>query len=262
VDRIRTAIPVHPGANDLAFRIAELAPRAMPQAPLRPDTPAPTVTEEQAAEAEPERRAPNTRVPVDPTLVPHQGFTTALAQNRLLTPVDASAKHFLGLLTSIAPDQELTKQARALLFAELTSRAEQATSALDSEAASTWIDEAALLDVDGTAVAALRQTLHDRMIEAESTRRVPASALKVVEYVPPVYPARALDRALHGWVDLEFTVDRDGATKDVEVVDASHSNYFREEASRAVSAWRFEPRVYMEQTIEQRAHTRIRFTLQ
>ncbi|MGB7216521.1 MAG: energy transducer TonB, partial [Gammaproteobacteria bacterium] len=62
-----------------------------------------------------------------------------------------------------------------------------------------------------------------------------------------------------GWVDVEFVVTKDGRTRDVVVTDASHSSYFRREAVAAVEQWRFQPRIFMGEPIEQRAYTRIRF---
>ena len=85
------------------------------------------------------------------------------------------------------------------------------------------------------------------------------SDLKVVNYVAPEYPDRALERGVEGWVDIEFTVATDGTTRDVTVADASTPTYFRREAVAAVEQWRFEPRVFMGRTIEQRSYTRIRF---
>ncbi len=60
-------------------------------------------------------------------------------------------------------------------------------------------------------------------------------------------------------MDVEFTVAADGTTKDIVVADASHDSLFRREAIDAVKQWRFEPRVFMNRTIEQRSYTRMRF---
>ncbi len=83
--------------------------------------------------------------------------------------------------------------------------------------------------------------------------------MKVVTYVAPVYPTRALDRGMAGWVDLEFTVGTDGKTRDITVANASNDNLFRREAMDAVKQWQFEPRVFLNRTIDQRVFTRIRF---
>jgi protein TonB len=93
----------------------------------------------------------------------------------------------------------------------------------------------------------------------ESAKPVPASALKIATYVAPVYPQRADERNLEGWVDIEFTVGADGKTRNIVVTDASHESLFRREATEAVAKWQFEPKVFLGRAIEQTSYTRIRF---
>jgi TonB family protein len=269
VERIRAAIPVHTGANDLAIRLNELAPRRPSQAAETESIPTEPADDVSAPEAVAERRdAPAPEPPpaaraaepaADPMAAPHAAFMAALEQNRLLTPTNASAKHFVDVLSSIDPEHELTEDATSRLFAELVARADHALDTNDTDAASTWLDEAERL---GDATEDVRSRLRGQLIAIESARRLPASALTIVSYTAPVYPIRALERQLNGWVDLEFTVARDGTTRDVVVTDASHNSYFRDEASRAVGAWRFEPHMFLDEAIEQRAYTRIRFEIQ
>src|SRR5690606_41422108 len=109
-------------------------------------------------------------------------------------------------------------------------------------------------------IADARERLGRGLIDAESARVVPVSELEMKRYVPPTFPARALERAFEGWVDVEFSVGPDGSTHDVVVTDASHNGFFRREAVDAIEQWKFEPRVFMGEVIEQRAYTRIRFT--
>jgi protein TonB len=122
-----------------------------------------------------------------------------------------------------------------------------------------WINEAESLGADAEGVRKARNVLTERQIARESAKPVPASAMKVVTYVAPTYPPRAMDRGQQGWVDLEFTVGRDGKTHDIRVANASHDTLLRREAMEAVKQWQFEPRVFMNRTIDQRAFTRIRF---
>lgn len=271
VTRIRDAIPVHTGANDLAIRIDSLSRRTaeLRSAPAEtPEETAETAEQLQAAApaqapaeaAEPaEAAAPEPEPQVDPILSPHESFAAALADNSLLTPVGASAKDHLGAMRRIDPAHELTREASSALFTAFIDRARQAVVEMDTASAETWLDEADALDVDTATVTALREELRGRLIEIESARRVPASALEILTYAAPEYPVRALERAIEGWVDVEFVVARDGSTRDIVVIDSSHSAYFRREAVNAIEQWRFAPRVFMGQTIEQRAYTRIRF---
>ena len=96
---------------------------------------------------------------------------------------------------------------------------------------------------------------------ATAAESIAASELSMVKYSAPDYPEVALRLGIEGWVDVEFIVAESGDTTNVEVVAASHDNYFRNEAVRAVSRWDFEPRTVMGHVVEQKAHTRIRFVL-
>ena len=259
VERIRAALPAHPGAKALADKIWPAASNARsssaesfkPEIPVQ--QPPPRVAPVQVAEQPPPKPA------VDPIVEANAQFEQAMAASRLLTPSEQSAKHYVAVLTAANPNHEVTKRARQRLSAEFLSRAAQSLEALDAEAAGIWIDEAQALGADPDGVRKARATLTDHLIAMESAKPLPASSLKVINYIAPVYPERALERRIEGWVDIEFTVTAEGATSDVKVADASHENYFRREAIAAVAQWKFEPRVFMNRPIAQRSYTRIRF---
>jgi TonB family protein len=258
VERIRAALPQHPGAKMLADKIwPQPAPTRQATAEsLRPALPQPTARVEAA---EPTPRPPAAQPVVNPILVASAAFEQAMAESRLLAPTDRSAKHFVEVLTAANRDHELTRQARQRLAGELLSRAAQSLEALDAIAAGIWIDEAESIGADANRVRVARAALTEQLITLEAAKRLPASALQLAAYVAPVYPARALERGIEGWVDVEFTVGTDGTARDVFVADGSHETFFRREAVIAVEQWRFEPRVFMNRAIEQRSYTRIRF---
>ena len=58
---------------------------------------------------------------------------------------------------------------------------------------------------------------------------------------PPVYPRRALERGLCGWVDLEYTVTSSGGTRD-PVVLGSSSSMFESAAKKAALKYKYKPR--------------------
>jgi protein TonB len=67
------------------------------------------------------------------------------------------------------------------------------------------------------------------------------------EYLPivkvaPVYPARAAQRGLEGYVIVEFTVTQTGATKDISVVEST-SSLFDRAAVDAAAKFKYKPRV-------------------
>ena len=74
------------------------------------------------------------------------------------------------------------------------------------------------------------------------------------EYLPivkvqPVYPRRALSRGVEGYVIVEFTVTKQGTTKDIRVVESS-SGMFDNAAIKAASKFKYKPRVVDGQPIE------------
>jgi len=80
--------------------------------------------------------------------------------------------------------------------------------------------------------------------------------------VAPVYPARALQRGLEGYVDLAFTVTTAGTVRD-PIVEFSTSSLFERAAIRAVLKFKYKPRVVDGQPVDvPNVKTRIRFQLE
>jgi len=89
---------------------------------------------------------------------------------------------------------------------------------------------------------------------------VPATSLKLVRSANPEYPQRALEQLVSGWVEMEFTVSRDGAVKDIIVRASEPSRTFDSAAMAAMRRYRYEPVIRNGLPVEQRARLRIRFT--
>jgi TonB family protein len=254
VERIRATLPNHEGAKSLAQKIFPVAPARA----TAPALPLPDAEATRVARVE----TPPPKPAVDPVVEASQAFQKALAEGRLLTPADQSAKHYVSVLNRLNVDHELSKGARSALSLEFLSRATQSIEALDPEAAGIWIDEAeTLLGATDEGVRKARSALTEQLIAMESAKPIPASALKISTYVAPEFPQRASERSITGWVDVEFTVGTDGKTRNISVTDASHETMFRREAMAAVEKWTFEPRMFMGRAIEQTSYTRIRFVL-
>ena len=62
-----------------------------------------------------------------------------------------------------------------------------------------------------------------------------------VARVKPVYPRRAFDEGMAGWVALSFTVTSGGRVCNVEVVEAEPGGVFDRNAVAAVRKWRYRP---------------------
>ena len=58
---------------------------------------------------------------------------------------------------------------------------------------------------------------------------------------PPIYPRRAQERGMCGWVELTYTVTASGGTRD-PVVTASSSSMFESSAKKAALKYKYKPR--------------------
>src|SRR6185436_2399991 len=131
VERIRATLPNHPGAKQLAQKIWPDVASGRPTAPALPQPEVQVARVETAPTPPPKPQA-------DPIGEAYQAFEKALAEGRLLTPADQSAKHYVGVLNRLSVDHDSSKKARTALSLEFLSRAAQSIEALDPEAAGIW----------------------------------------------------------------------------------------------------------------------------
>jgi len=68
--------------------------------------------------------------------------------------------------------------------------------------------------------------------------------------VAPVYPQRAIDRGIEGYVIVEFTVTKTGAVRDPKVVEYHPSPIFNKAALAAALKFKYKPRVVNGEPIE------------
>lgn len=69
--------------------------------------------------------------------------------------------------------------------------------------------------------------------------------------VEPIYPRRANERGIEGWVHLRFTITTAGTVRDPIVVDADPPNIFDRAATRAVLKWKYKPKMVDGKPVEQ-----------
>ena len=75
------------------------------------------------------------------------------------------------------------------------------------------------------------------------------------EYLPivkvqPIYPRRALSRGIEGYVIVQFTVTKQGTTKDIKIVESKPPGVFDRSAVQAAAKFKYKPRVVDGQPIE------------
>jgi protein TonB len=70
--------------------------------------------------------------------------------------------------------------------------------------------------------------------------------------VPPQYPERAAQRGIEGRVLIEFTISKSGSVKDPKVIAYEPSKIFNRAAIKAVSQWKYNPKIEDGEPVEQK----------
>ena len=92
--------------------------------------------------------------------------------------------------------------------------------------------------------------------------RVEQRDLEALATPPPRYPAAAFRERVEGWVEVEFTVDERGGTRDITVVAAEPRGTFDAAAMAAVGTWKYRPRVVNGQAVAQRTSVTLQFNVE
>jgi protein TonB len=61
--------------------------------------------------------------------------------------------------------------------------------------------------------------------------------------VNPIYPMRALQHEIEGWVEVRFTISTAGTVKNPVVVAYYPSTIFNRDALRAIRKWKYNPKI-------------------
>lgn len=85
--------------------------------------------------------------------------------------------------------------------------------------------------------------------------------LQPVSIEAPEYPRSAYRNRREGTVYVEFTVDGDGRTRNIEVVEAEPRGVFEDAAVEAVESWRFQPQIDEGRPQEVRLRQAVDFSL-
>ena len=91
---------------------------------------------------------------------------------------------------------------------------------------------------------------------------VAVSSLTRTKYVSPKYPRNAERRNLSGWVDVVFTVTRDGTVSNIDIRNSEPDDTFVNAAVNAVEKWEFEPVVENGVPVEKQVGVRMMFALE
>ncbi|MBN4053325.1 energy transducer TonB [Haliea sp. AH-315-K21] len=95
----------------------------------------------------------------------------------------------------------------------------------------------------GETINAARVTIDIGGIDATAVVGINDSEMLPIVTVPPQYPNRALSRGIEGWCLVMFTVTETGTVIDAVVVDADPPDVFNNASVRAVSRFKYNPRI-------------------
>jgi TonB family protein len=185
-----------------------------------------------------------------------------LLQDRLIEPVNDNAKYFYLTLKQLDSNNPALASVLQDLGTRLTAKARRALVLGQLDAAKSWLDEATAVAFSSTEMSSAQHDLETAVAKQNfMTNLVPAGQLTVLRSVQPIYPVRAENNKIEGWVDVEFTVAENGKVKDASVRAASISGVFEDSALKAVSQWRYKPMLRDARPVPVRSQIRVRFTL-
>ena len=190
-----------------------------------------------------------------------------IAQNRLLEPTGDSARHYIDLLRASDPNFEGLADTNVLLATRALEESRKFAAAGNPDRADAFLRAATDAGAPASEVSALSQQIMASRVARPAAAPpqptvLPEKEMRRTRFVAPEYPARALERGTQGWVDIEFTVNRDGTTRNGVVTAAEPRGVFDRAALQAVSRWRYEPRVVNGSVVEQRVIARLRFQVE
>jgi TonB family protein len=289
---LQRAVPDYPRLDALRTELLALSRSTRTPVSVAPSTPAPKQqvaparTREQtpaAAETAPAQTAQSETTgeankPTAPQAAPQPAANVATAAGPSAAELDAVARlrgrgvlldppgnnayeQLLALRTKYPDSNEVRTEQQQLAFAFLE-RTRTALAAGDVDTAQALLSRVDSLVPNMAATKALQgQLATAQQRRAFDANIVQGATLKRVREVAPVYPREAERQGIRGWVDVEFTIARDGSTQDVVVRNAEPQRMFDQSAVDAVKRWRFEPVVRDGAAVPQRAAMRIRFEL-
>jgi TonB family protein len=188
--------------------------------------------------------------------------TDRMQQDRLVEPLNDSAKYYLLMLRDRDPSHAGLAAAIQDLGARLVVKARRALTLQQFDAARSWLDEAAAIAFSSSDASSVQHDLDAALANRIFLANiVDAGGLKLVKSVQPLYPSKATSSKIEGWVELDFTVTMSGVVRDIAVHSTSAAGVFEEAAISALSQWRYKPVVRDGVPQAQRARIRIRFVL-
>jgi TonB family protein len=169
---------------------------------------------------------------------------TRLTQGKLLEPENDSALYYVNQLRNADPKNAALPQLTAALQEQILERGRAALNAGDSSKAQSLLQAASGLGPSPSLNAfndEMRQKTAAAAAADAATPNLPEQSLTRLNRLDVVYPQRALERGVEGWVEIAFTINPDGTVGNVQAMKASPVNVFEQDGIKAVSKLRYQP---------------------
>lgn len=163
-----------------------------------------------------------------------------LAQGKLLEPDNDNALYYLNQLRGTDPRNSALPQLSGAVQDQILERARTALDAGDTAKAEAMLQLATGLGATPN-LEAFNDRLRQKKASAGATPDVPEQSLTRLNKLEVVYPERALEKGIEGWVEIGYTVNPDGSVGNVKVVNAAPARTFEQAGIKAVSKLRYQP---------------------
>jgi TonB family protein len=163
-----------------------------------------------------------------------------LAQGKLTDPDNDSALYYVNQWRAADPKGSGLAQISGALQAQILDRARAALDAGDLERSEALAQSAGGLGASAD-LDALNDRIRQRKVAAGDVPQLPEQSLTRLNKLDPMYPSRALQDNVEGWVEVAYVVKADGSVTNVRVVNSAPPKVFDSSASRAVSRLKYQP---------------------
>ncbi len=182
-----------------------------------------------------------------------------MRDGRLTDPPQDSAAFYLTQLETNDPANAAVLEAGHELALKLQERARSAVTA--GKPADADLAQARRWGADPKELAAIQQLQGAPKSGGGADNSALAANLKRTRSTPPDYPESALAQKIAGSVLVQFTVDVNGETRDIRVLEANPPGVFDRAATNAIRRWRYSPMIVNGTAVQVPVKTLLRFEL-
>jgi periplasmic protein TonB len=178
---------------------------------------------------------------------------------RLTDPAQDSAAFYLAQLETSDPTNAAVVDASHELATKLEERARSSITA--GKPADSDLAQAKRWGADPKELAAIQQLQSAPKSAGAIDTAALAAKLKRTRSPAPDYPENALAHRIAGSVLLQFTVDVNGETRDIRVIEANPPGVFDRASTDAIRHWRYAPVIVNGTAVQVPVKTLLRFEL-